>query len=72
MDFHTDARPPHVHPPPYSRKPNHWTPTVDGVREIEKELCHHHNEDWVPKCEDAPVDNLIGGWEGEGGGNGIS
>ena len=45
---------------------------MDGVREIEKELCHHHNEDWVPKCEDAPVDNLIGGWEGEGGGNGIS
>ena len=43
------------------------TPTADGAREIEKELFHHHNGDRVPKCKDAPVDNLIGGWERGGG-----
>ena len=48
------------------------TLTADGTREIEKELFHHHNGDRVPKCKDTPVDNLIGGWEREGGGNGIS
>ena len=48
------------------------TPTADGARKVEEELFHHRDEDRVPKCKDASVDNLISRLEAEGGGSGIS